>query len=69
MSQLLIDLSDIGNTIFTISNIKNNFEKPCPKIVRVLKGKGLNMWDKLNDLYSTNYPGILGLDFVSNIVI
>lgn len=67
-SQLLIDLSDIGNTFFTVSNIKDNFEKSCPKIVTVLKGKGLNMWDKLNDLYANNYPCILGLDFVSNIV-
>lgn len=69
-SQLLIDKSDIGNTIFNvISKVVNIFEKSCPKIVNVLKGEGETIWDKVNNLYITDHPGVIGLDFLYNIVI
>lgn len=68
-SQLLIDESDIGHTIFNVvSKTTQTFIKGCPKIVNVLKGKGDTMWDKLNYLYVTNPPGILGYDFIAKIV-
>lgn len=65
-SQTLIDLSDIGNTIFEIIDIYQyycdkplfkgeititKFEKSCPKIVSVLDGKGKTALDKINYLY------------------
>jgi hypothetical protein len=68
ISQLLIDESDIGQTIFTVTQPNMIFNKNCPKIVNVLKGKGNTMWEKLNYLYVIDPPGVLGLDFLSNIV-
>ena len=68
-SQLLIDKSDIGKTIFyVISKVENIFDKSYPKIVNVLKGEGKTMWDKVNNLYITYQPEILGLDFLSNVI-
>jgi len=68
-SQLLIDESDIGHTIFNVvSKTNQTFIKDCPKIVNVLKGKGTTMWDKLNYLYVADPPGLLGYDFIAKIV-
>jgi len=68
-SQLLIDESDIGHTIFNVvSKTNQTFIKDCPKIVNVLKGKGITMWDKLNYLYVAYPPGLLGYDFIAKIV-
>lgn len=68
-SQLLIDESDIGHTIFNVvSKTNQTFIKGCPKIVNVLKGKGTTMWDKLNYLYVADPPGLLGYDFIAKIV-
>lgn len=55
-SQPLIDFSDIGNTLFTVSdyqclNYTKKFEKDCPKIVSVLKGKGNTAADKVDYIY------------------
>jgi len=68
-SQLLIDFSDIGNTIFELieNNIKTVYEKSCPKIVTVLEGEGLTAWDKLNDIY-VRYDINVGSLFVENMM-
>ena len=73
ISQTLIDFSDIGNTLFTVSNNKtsNNskiFEKDCPLIVSVLKGNGLTTLDKINYLYKKYKLDITTLIFGSNII-
>lgn len=68
-SQLLIDLSDIGDTKFIIKDNNNEtiYDKSCPKIVSVLKGKGLTAWDKLNYIYK-KYNINIGSLFVENIM-
>jgi hypothetical protein len=70
ISQLLIDDSDIGETLFEVRNkgIIQNYEKFCPKIVSVLKGVGLTAYDKLSYIYKTKNISILGLDFLYNMV-
>ena len=53
-SQLLIDNSDIGNTIYKIieKNDKETiYEKDCPKIVNVLQGGGSTLLQNLNYIF------------------
>lgn len=70
ISQLLIDDSDIGDTLFEVKNngITQNYEKYCPKIVSVLKGIGLTAYDKLSYIYKTENISILGLEFLYNMI-
>jgi hypothetical protein len=73
ISQTLIDFSDIGNTLFEVSNDKKSnclkiFEKHCPLIVSVLKGNGLTALDKVNYLYKKYKLNITTLIFGSNII-
>lgn len=69
-SQLLIDYSDIGNTDFKVilKQTEIIYEKSCPKIVSVLKGKGNDAWSKLNDIYVEYNVNIEGFSFVKNMM-
>jgi len=69
-SQTLIDGSDIGNTIFKIMNKKVvTYEKSCPKIVSVLKGKGNTGYQKLEDIFSSNDITLTLVQFGLNIML
>lgn len=69
VSQYLIDWSDIGDTLFEVKDLnKRKFDKPCPKIVSVLKGKGCTALDKINYIYQKQNITIEGIDFRDNLV-
>ena len=70
MSVLLIDNTDIGDSLFKVKNLNvvKKYKKSCPKIVSVLRGVGLTALDKLNDIYITENIAITGLEFLYNIV-
>jgi len=69
-SQLLIDASDIGNSIFEVRDIigvEKKFEKVCIKIVSVLRGIGATAYDKISYLYKTEMISIRGAIFINNL--
>ena len=71
ISQLLIDNSDIGDTLFELKNDDKQsmkFERSCPKVYSVLKGKGLTARNKVNYLYKTEQINVDGLKFVDNLI-
>jgi len=71
-SQLLIDASDLGHTIFEISNYNNQyikrFERDCVIIVSVLKGIGSTTHDKINYLYENEVISVPGPKFINNLI-
>ena len=68
-SQYLIDLSDIGQSVFEVtSNDSKIYEKACVKIVSVLKGTGSTALDKVSYLYNKNNITLPGINFYDNIV-
>lgn len=68
-SQTLIDGSDVGYTKFEVINQKISiYEKSYPKIVSVLRGKGLTAAEKVDSIFSSNNFNITFYQFGVNIL-
>ena len=68
-SRLLIDLSDIGPTVFQIIHMDKiiTYEESCPKIADVLKGRGKTARNKVNYLSGKGKINIDGIQFIDNL--
>lgn len=68
-SQTLIDGSDIGNTVFKITNNNTKiYEKNCILIASVLKGEGKTAAEKVENIYLTNDLPVNFYDFGYNMI-